>query len=214
MSKPIELMHVYFGENKNTCGTCCNLVEVIRGKKKLRKCKAYGGFHSSKADWAKKWVACGLYGEHVPQPIVSDVDRLRLHANCMMDEWESTLCKRSEFITAANRIEQLRAELTNERIDNTNLIGELATVTAERDRYKAEHENPQPLTLEEVKEHITKGHPNDIKPLYVDFKPTIPIDYASRWRDAYNLSRLIAGRGDEYGKTWIAYRSKPKEENT
>ena len=60
--------------------------------------------------------------------------------------------------------------LTNERIDNTNLIGELATVTAERDRYKAVHENPQPLTLEEVKEHITKGHPNDIKPLYVDFK--------------------------------------------
>lgn len=115
---------------------------------------------------------------------------------------------------AADRIEQLRAELTNEKIDNTNLIGELATVAAERDRYKAECENPQPLTLEEVKEHITKGHPNDIKPLYVDFKPTIPIDYTSRWRDAYNLSRLIAGRGDEYGKTWIAYRSKPKEENT
>ena len=81
-------------------------------------------------------------------------------------------------------------------------------------RAQAERENPQPLTLEEVKEHIKKGHPNDIKPLYVDFKPTIPIDYASRWRDAYNLYRLIAGRGDEYGKTWIAYRSKPKEENT
>lgn len=44
---------------------------------------------------------------------------------------------------AADRIEQLRAELTNERIDNTNLIGELATVAAERDRYKAVHENPQ-----------------------------------------------------------------------
>ena len=114
---------------------------------------------------------------------------------------------------AADRIEQLRAELTNERIANTNLIGELATVAAERDRYKAVHENPQPLTLEEVKEHITKGHPNDIKPLYVDFKPTIPIDYTSRWRDAYNLSRLIAGRGDEYGKTWLAYRSKPEEGN-
>ena len=27
----------------------------------------------------------------------------------------------------------------------------------------AERENPKPLTLEEVKEHITKGHPNDIK---------------------------------------------------
>ncbi len=47
---------------------------------------------------------------------------------------------------AADRIEQLRAELTSERIDNTNLIGELATVAAERDRYKAERENPQPST--------------------------------------------------------------------
>lgn len=41
---------------------------------------------------------------------------------------------------AADRIEQLRAELTNERIANTNLIGELATVAAERDRYKAERD--------------------------------------------------------------------------
>lgn len=87
---------------------------------------------------------------------------------------------------------------------------EFANICIASLRAQAERENTQPLTLEEVKEHITKGHPNDIKPLYVDFKPTIPIDYASRWRDAYNLSRLIAGRGDEYGKTWIAYRSKPK----
>ena len=41
---------------------------------------------------------------------------------------------------AADRIEQLRAELTNEKIANTNLIGELATVAAERDRYKAERD--------------------------------------------------------------------------
>ena len=68
------------------------------------------------------------------------VERLRLCANGMMDEWESTLCKRSDFITAADRIEQLCAELYFEKIDNTNLIGELATVAAERDRYKAERE--------------------------------------------------------------------------
>lgn len=68
------------------------------------------------------------------------VERLRLNANCMMDEWEPTLCKRSEFITAANRIEQLRAELYFEKIDNTKLKGELATVAAERDRYKAERD--------------------------------------------------------------------------
>ena len=41
---------------------------------------------------------------------------------------------------AADRIEQLRAELTNERIANTNLIGELAMVAAERDRYKTERD--------------------------------------------------------------------------
>lgn len=143
------------------------------------------------------------------------VDRLRENAEwARCNEWETPLCLADDLTAAADAIERLKSELTKEKIDNTNLIGELATVAAERDRYKAEHENPQPLTLEEVKEHITKGHPNDIKPLYVDFKPTIPIDYTSRWRDAYNLSRLIAGRGDEYGKTWIAYRSKPKEENT
>ena len=47
---------------------------------------------------------------------------------------------------AADRIEQLRAELYFEKIDNTKLKGELATVAAERDRYKAVHENPQPST--------------------------------------------------------------------
>ena len=41
---------------------------------------------------------------------------------------------------AADRIEQLCAELTNEKIDNTNLIGELATVAYERDRYKADRD--------------------------------------------------------------------------
>lgn len=139
------------------------------------------------------------------------VERLRENAEWARGiEWETPLCLADDSKAAVDTIERLQSELTQEKIDSTNLVGELATVTAERDRYKAVHENPQPLTLEEVKEHITKGHPNDIKPLYVDFKPTIPIDYASRWRDAYNLSRLIAGRGDEYGKTWIAYRSKPK----
>ena len=41
---------------------------------------------------------------------------------------------------AADRIEQLCAELYFEKIDNTKLKGELATVAAERDRYKAERD--------------------------------------------------------------------------
>ena len=139
------------------------------------------------------------------------VERLRLHANCMMDEWESTLCKRSEFITAANRIEQLRAELTNERIANTNLIGELATVAAERDRYKAERENPQPLTLEELRRM-------DGEVVYI---PESEEYFGGMGIVSVSQERVV-DVGDpkfgywpfrEYGEGWRAYRSKPKEGN-
>lgn len=68
------------------------------------------------------------------------VERLRIRADGMMDGWDSILCNCSELVTAASRIEQLHTELTKEKIDNTNLIGELATVAAERDRYKAERD--------------------------------------------------------------------------
>ena len=68
------------------------------------------------------------------------MERLRTRADGMMDEWDSILCNCSELVTAASRIEQLHTELTKEKIDNTNLIGELATVAAERDRYKAERD--------------------------------------------------------------------------
>ena len=107
-------------------------------------------------------------------------------------------------------IDEAIAEIEQSGLYGNQVHQETLVLARDALRAQQERENPQPLTLEEVKEHITKGHPNDIKPLYVDFKPTIPIDYASRWRDTYNLSRLIEGRGDEYGKTWIAYRSKPK----
>lgn len=71
--KPIELMHCYYDTSDgNTCGTCCNLREFRYNSKRLRKCIAYGGLHSSKADWAKRWSACGLYGKAVPGQLVSD----------------------------------------------------------------------------------------------------------------------------------------------
>lgn len=62
---------------------------------------------------------------------------------------------------AADRIEQLRAELTNEKIDNTNLIGELATVTAERDRYKAERDAAVRDMKQNTKCYICKNFPKD-----------------------------------------------------
>ena len=136
------------------------------------------------------------------------VERLRLHANCMMDEWESTLCKRSEFITAANRIEQLRAELTNERIDNTNLIGELATLAAERDRYKAERENPQPLTLEELRRM-------DGQPVWVTFLDDVfTIGHTAPLWMIVNAEEKEFQAKNEYvcfsDIGCIAYPSKPK----
>lgn len=72
--KPIELMHYYFGEKggMDCCGTCCNLRVYQYNSKKVRKCVAYGGLHSSKADWAKSWAACGLYGKEVHQQMISN----------------------------------------------------------------------------------------------------------------------------------------------
>ena len=88
----------------------------------------------------------------------------RLHENAewaRCNEWETPLCLADDLTAAADAIERLRneaegmrsnwsksvitikrlkSELTQEKIDNTNLIGELATVAAERDRYKADRD--------------------------------------------------------------------------
>ena len=58
------------------------------------------------------------------------IERLQNEAEGMRSNWSKSV------IT----IKRLKSELTQEKIDNTNLIGELATVAAERDRYKAERD--------------------------------------------------------------------------
>ena len=75
--KPIDLMHHKFGMGcgVNKCGTCCNIRGYIYGNHSVRKCLAYGGLHSSKADWAKKWTACGLYGKNVTRQMVGDTEK-------------------------------------------------------------------------------------------------------------------------------------------
>lgn len=114
---------------------------------------------------------------------------------------------------AADRIEQLRAELYFEKIDNTKLKGELATVAAERDRYKAEHENPQPLTLEELRRM-------DGQPVWVTFADNyVPVTHTQ----IPPLWMIVSAEDEELQAKneyvcfsdigWIAYRSKPKEGN-
>lgn len=66
------------------------------------------------------------------------VERLREKAEWARgNEWETPLCLADDLTAAADAIERLQAELD--------------TATAERNRYKAERENPQPLTLEELR---------------------------------------------------------------
>lgn len=96
-------------------------------------------------------------------------------------------------------------------IDAANAITKLL-VKDEAIKSASDIDNQKPLTLDELKAHLSKRHPHEIEPLYVMFEPEIPIDYATRWRNAYNLSQLVASHAEEYGKSWVAYRCAPKEE--
>ena len=144
----------------------------------------------------------------------------RLHENAewaRCNEWETPLCLADDLTAAADAIERLKSELTQEKIDNTNLIGELATVAAERDRFKAERENPQPLTLEDLRgmdgEWVwaISSDPD----LTVSAWAYIVASQAhTLWE--YKPDRLLGNVQldfENYGKTWLAYRSKPKEGN-
>lgn len=74
--KPIDMMHFRFGKKPGKkCGDCPNLFEAYYGDRKVRKCKAYGGLHSSKADWALKWEACGLFGTMICGPVVTNGEK-------------------------------------------------------------------------------------------------------------------------------------------
>lgn len=62
--RKIDLMHRQFGKCEgHTCGECNNLREGRYHDKILRKCKVYGMTHSEASDWAKRWLACGLFNK-------------------------------------------------------------------------------------------------------------------------------------------------------
>ena len=71
----------------------------------------------------------------------------------------------------------------------------------------------EPLTREQVIEHISSGHPHEIAPLYIEFKKEFSLDYAPRWRDAYNLSAMSRSQYENYGVTWRCWYLKPTEED-
>lgn len=60
--RKIDLMHRQFGKCEgHTCGECSNLIEGVYRGRTYRKCKVYGLTHSEASDWAKRWLACGLF---------------------------------------------------------------------------------------------------------------------------------------------------------
>lgn len=74
--KPVDMMHAKFGKKPGKrCGDCPNLFEAYYGDRKVRKCRAYGGMYSSKADWALKWEACRLFGTMTRGPVVTNGEK-------------------------------------------------------------------------------------------------------------------------------------------
>lgn len=62
--RKIDLMHKFFGICEGrTCGECSNLVEEPYHGRMYRKCKCYGQTNSAASDWAKRYLACGMFNK-------------------------------------------------------------------------------------------------------------------------------------------------------
>lgn len=61
--RKIDLMHKCFGtDNKHKCGECSNLIAKFY-QRIYYKCSVYGDSSGEGTDWAKSWVACGMFGK-------------------------------------------------------------------------------------------------------------------------------------------------------
>lgn len=100
------------------------------------------------------------------------------------------------------------------RMKNTTMPGARAMFSMALSALRAqqERENPKPLTPDELKE--MDGEPVWIIPLCVD------IGWTAQWR-IYTVREPVTVNAKsygwyglhlkDYGKTWVAYRHKPKE---
>lgn len=69
-----QLMQKEFGNCPgHVCGECSNLV---KGDWNHTKCKVYGVTSSQASDWAKRWLACGMFNKtYTGRPIIELVRR-------------------------------------------------------------------------------------------------------------------------------------------
>lgn len=107
-----------------------------------------------------------------------------------------------------------------DRAKNTPMPGarEMFEIAAAALREKAEREHPKPLTFEELRQTvgepvwlhtITDPRPHRCGLLLVEVAEIRIARYCAFW--AFGNECEIDRNPDEYGKTWICYRHKPKE---
>lgn len=83
--RKIEAMHKEYGrlEGKK-CGDCCNLSSYTQGRT-WYKCEAYGVSSSEATDWAKRNIACGLFGVDFTvmrkTPLIEKLKRVKRQAD-------------------------------------------------------------------------------------------------------------------------------------
>lgn len=60
------------------CGDCPHLCCVeMRSGRRYYKCAAYGESSATSTDWAKKWGACGLFGQELERGHIPLLDRIK-----------------------------------------------------------------------------------------------------------------------------------------
>lgn len=102
-----------------------------------------------------------------------------------------------------------------DRAKNTPMPGARAMfeIAAAALREKAERDDPQPLTLEELLQ--MEGEPvwlNRFDPSFTGWaEVNISISKENIWFWRFGNEAAILTKLSDYGKTWLAYRHKPKE---
>lgn len=62
--RKIEKMHRIYGICEgHACGECSNLVDEEHHGKTTCKCKVYGLTSSAASDWARRYLACGMFNK-------------------------------------------------------------------------------------------------------------------------------------------------------
>lgn len=75
--RKITAMHREYGKDTaHKCVNCQNFCIHATTSRTRYKCMAYGVSASAATDWAKRWIACGLYGKTLAIDCVPLIKRL------------------------------------------------------------------------------------------------------------------------------------------